>query len=84
MSFGKLQHNEVQLKLVGIDHPITGHVTLVEEGLGIWLLNKTLALELAKLAKEPGIPGFLSNNPAVFLPFSRLEWIMAPGEHIAH
>ena len=43
---------------------------------GIWVQDEVLHKELARLAKQPGIPDFLKRNPLVFLPLCRVEWIM--------
>ena len=63
------------LKLLGIDHPV--HVKLrVIDGGGVWVVDKSLALQLKKHAKSEGLEGFLGDLPSIFFPHSRVEWIL--------
>ena len=77
----KLANKDVLLKVVGIEHTFITKLSSVEED-GIWVQHAGLISELKNLAKHEGMPIFLGKNPAVFVPFARLEWMMVAGEHI--
>ncbi len=64
------------LKLLGIEHPVHVKLRVIDSG-GVWVVDKSLALELKKLAKAEGLEIFLGESPSIFFPHSRIEWIMS-------
>jgi hypothetical protein len=75
MNESKLENKQVSIKIVGVDLPKPVNVKSWTDR-GIWLQSETLHNELAILAKEPAVAGFLGRNPLIFLPLHRLEWVM--------
>lgn len=63
------------LKIVGVDHAVHVKLRVIDAG-GVWVVDKSLALELKKLAKSEGLEGFLGDSPSIFLPHARVEWIL--------
>jgi hypothetical protein len=73
----KIANQGLSIKFAGLEHPQSVRVKEWTDA-GVWIQSETLHIELAQLAGEKGIPGFLKRNPLVFLPFHRVEWVMAP------
>ena len=77
----KVTNQNVYIMIAGTKRPVS---LFVKEwtAAGIWVQSDDLHLELAQLANQPGIPGFLEKNPVIFLPHQRIEWIMAAAKTI--
>jgi hypothetical protein len=77
----KVTNQNVYIRLAGAKRPVS---LVIKEwtAAGIWVQSDDLHLELAQLANEQGIPGFLEKNPVIFLPHHRIEWVMATAKAI--
>jgi hypothetical protein len=77
----KVTNQNVYIKIAGAKRPAS---LIVKEwtATGIWVQSEDLHLELAQLANEQGIPGFLEKNPVIFLPHHRIEWVMVAARAI--
>jgi hypothetical protein len=75
MNESTLENKQVSIKIVGVDRPKPVRLKSWTER-GVWLQDDALHKELAVLAKEPAVAGFLGRNPLIFLPMHRLEWMM--------
>ncbi len=73
------ENTEAYLKLVGVAKPVIARITKSTTD-GIWLQSDTLHMELALAVKQPGVPGFVSKAPRIFLPLHQIEWMMVPAE----
>jgi hypothetical protein len=74
-----LANKKAVLKIVGMDHPIHVKLHLLNAD-GVLVIEKSLALELKKLAKSEGLEGFLGETPLIFFPHCRIEWMMVSAE----
>ena len=71
----KVTNQNVYIKIAGTKRPVSLFVKDWTAA-GIWVQSEDLHLELAQLADEQGMPGFLEKNPVIFLPHHRIEWVM--------
>ena len=75
IDLGHLENKPVVFKLPGMTKAITGKVVKVEKERGLWIMDGGLANSLSQF----GFPAVLE-KPALFVPFSSLEWLMAASE----
>lgn len=75
MTKDNLKGKQVIIKLTALDKAITTNVSNVDND-GIWFVAGDLVHALAKVATIPvGIA-----KPIVFVPFSRLDWLVVSSE----
>jgi hypothetical protein len=77
----KVTNQNVYIQIAGTKRPVC---LFIKEwtAAGIWVQSEDLHLELAQLANEQGMPGFLEKNPVIFLPHHRIEWVMVTAKAI--
>lgn len=73
-SINKLPYKHALIKVVGVAHHRSVDVAFGDHG--VWVMDKPLISDVIALAKVEGLPIFLEKTPALFLPFSQLEWVM--------
>jgi hypothetical protein len=66
----------VIIKLDSVSKALTGVVSHVEND-GIWFISGDIIGEIA--SAMAGLPLGV-NEPAVYVPFSKISWLMAPNE----
>jgi hypothetical protein len=65
------------IKLSALDTVVMTANYSIEQG-GIWIDGTKLATELKKASGTEGLPEFFDESTSVFIPFSKLEWLMTP------
>jgi hypothetical protein len=65
------------IKLSALDTVVMTANYSIEQG-GIWIDGTKLATELKKISRTEGVPEFFDESASVFIPFSKVEWLMTP------
>lgn len=65
------------IKLSALDTVVMTANYSIEQG-GIWIDGTKLATELKKASGTEGLPEFFDESASVFIPFSKVEWLMTP------
>jgi hypothetical protein len=74
INLSHLAEKEVVFKIPAVNKAMSGKVTRVEDK-GLWIIGREIALALS----QSGFPVGLQ-EPALFVPFHSLEWLMAASE----
>ncbi len=71
-----LPTRRIIVKISGVAKPVSCEVKRIEPAVGLWLMGGGI---LGRLA-EQGLPAEAVANPAVFVPMTSIEWLMAQSE----
>jgi hypothetical protein len=74
-----LANRTALLKLIGVERPIRVKLHLLNSD-GALVFDKNLASQLKALAEKEGEEDFFGNEPLIFFPHCRIEWILTKYE----
>lgn len=78
MEISSLKGKTVLVKFSYTDSREPVPLTLLgEDERGIWFQNNSIAQEL--IGEKRNMPPMLNGKPTLFVPLSRIEWLMVPG-----
>jgi len=75
IDLGHLENRRIIIKLPNMRAAMAGTVVKIEKERGLWIMDNALERSL----QEFGFPAVLE-KPALFVPFSSLEWLVAASE----
>jgi hypothetical protein len=71
-----LAGKEVLIKIIGCDYPIRTQIKEFDVA-GIWIHDDSLRTTLVSQTPLKGMPKYLEPSPMLFLPLTRIEWLLA-------
>jgi len=72
-----MAHSAALIKLSALDTVVMTANYSIEQA-GIWIDGTKLATELKKTTGTEGLPESFDESASVFIPFSKVEWLMTP------